>query len=65
MAAGPAVTAMEARASATSIPPGGVGHVLVTFNRPPLGTGDLRLRVQSNDETEPEQTLTLRLDVVP
>ncbi len=39
--------------------------MLVTFSRPMPGMRDLLLRVNSNDPAEPEQTLTLRFQVVP
>lgn len=56
---------MEAVASSAAIDPGASGHILVTFDRPMVGMRDLLVRVPSNDAAEPEQTLTLRFEVVP
>lgn len=56
---------MEAVASLVTILPGESGHILVTFDRPMIGMRDLLVRVQSNDLASPEQTLTLRFEIVP
>lgn len=65
MVAGPAIVGVEAVPSARTIPPGGSGYVLVTFNYPAAGARDAVVRVRSNDAVEPEQTLALRFAVVP
>ena len=56
---------MDAVASSATINPGESGHILVTFNRPMVAMRDALVRVRSNDPVEPEQTLTLRFEVVP
>ncbi len=56
---------MEAVASSATIPPGGSGYILTTFDRPMVGMRDLLIRVGSNDPAHPEQILTLRFEIVP
>lgn len=51
-------------ASSATVGHGASGHILVTFNRPMAGMRDLLLRVRSNDPADPEQTLTLRFEIV-
>ena len=56
---------MTAVAGSAAIAPGQASHVLVTFERPMVGMKDMLVKVRSNDAREPEQTLTLRFEVVP
>jgi hypothetical protein len=56
---------VEAVAGAATIAPGQGSHILVTFDRPMVGMKDVLVKVASNDAVEPEQTLTLRFEVVP
>ncbi len=56
---------MEAVAGAATITPGQSSHILVTFDLPMVGMKDVLVKVASNDAVEPEQTLTLRFEVLP
>ncbi len=56
---------MTAVAGSATIAPGQGSHVLVTFERPMVGMKDVLVKVGSNDAAEPDQTLTLRFEVVP